>query len=350
MIEVLLYELPSFELLDVATIRDALACLNKYSGKARVVAGGTDLLSLMKDRVEGPELTVPEVLVNIKTIPELSQITYDEHTGIRIGAAVTLNRLQTSDVIKQEFTVLSQAAGHVGTTQIRNMGTLGGNICQRPRCLYFRHQHFSCYKKGGDRCYAVAGEHRYYHSIMKNGRCVMAHPSDIAAALAALEAEVVIAGSEGGKKMTLQDFFAPANDFTETALKPGEFLAGVQLQNPKGKTYQLFLKRRVRKASDFSLANVATVARIIDGVCEDIRIVLGGITAFPYMASAAVEILKGRKLTEALISRAAAASLAEAHPLLRNRYKVDLTTALVRRALASLWHEAANAQVSNDCS
>jgi len=338
---VLLYELPSFELLDAATVRDALACLKKYEGRTRVIAGGTDLLSLMKDRVEGPELKIPEVLVNIKTIPELNQITYDEHTGIRIGAAVTLNRLQASDIIRQKFTVLSQAAGQVGTTQIRNMGTMGGNICQRPRCMYFRHPHFPCYKKGGERCYAVAGEHRYYHSIMKNGRCVMAHPSDLAPALAALEAEVIIAGSEGEKTLTLQDFFTPANDFTETVLKPGEFLTGVHVPNPNGKTYQCFSKRRIRHASDFALSSVATVARIIDGVCEDIRIVLGGIAPFPYMAFRAAEILRGRKLAEKLISQAAEASVAEAHPLPQNRYKIDLVTALVRRALTSMWQEVA---------
>ena len=331
----LLYELPSFELLDVATVRDAVACLNKYSGKARVVAGGTDVLSLMKDRVEGPELKIPGVLVNIKTIPELNQITYDEHAGVRIGAAVTLNRLEASDSIRQKFNILIQAAGQVGTTQIRNMGTLGGNICQRPRCMYFRHPHFPCYKKGGNKCYAATGEHRYYHSIMKNGRCVMAHPSDIAPALIALEAEVIIAGSEGEKKMTLQDFFTPASDFTETVLKPGEFLTGVQVPNPKGKTYQSFLKRRIRHSTDFALASVATVARITDGICEDIRIVLGGIAPFPYMPSRAAEILKGRKLTEGLISEAAEASVEGARPLPMNRYKVDLTTALVRGVLAS---------------
>ena len=176
---------------------------------------------------------------------------------------------------------------------------------------------------------------------MKNGRCVMAHPSDIAPALAALEAEVIIASSEGEKKMTLQDFFTPADDFTETVLKPGEFLTGVQVPNQKGKTYQSFLKRRIRHSTDFALASVATVARITDGVCEGIRIVLGGIAPFPYMAFRPAEILKGRKLTEGLISQAAEASLAEAHPLPKNRYKIDLVTVLVRRALTSMWHEAA---------
>jgi len=331
-IEVLLYELPSFELLDAATVRDAVASLTKYNGKARVIGGGTDLLSLMKDRVEGPELTVPEVLVNIKTIPELSQITYDEHTGIRIGAAVTLNRLQTSDVIKQEFTVLSQAAGHVGTTQIRNMGTLGGNICQRPRCLYFRHPHFVCYKKGGDKCYAVAGEHRYYHSIMKHRRCVMAHPSDMAPPLIALKAQAIIAGPEGGRKVPFESFFLNPTGIGETILKWAEFLVAVEIPNQET-THQLFLKQRIRRAVDFALSSVAMVACMPDGVCEDIRVVLGGIAPFPYVASMAEEIIRGRRLDERLISDAAEASVKEARPLPMNGYKVDLTKTLVRRAL-----------------
>jgi xanthine dehydrogenase YagS FAD-binding subunit len=342
-IEVLLYELPSFEHFDVDKVKEAVSLLHKYGGKARVVGGGTDLLCLMKDRVAGPELRLPEVLINIKAIPEMNQITYDEHAGVRIGAAVTLNRLEAFEIIREKFNILSQAAGQVGTTQIRNMGTLGGNICQRPRCLYFRHPHFPCYKKGGEKCYAVAGEHRYYHAIIKHGRCVMAHPSDIAPALAALEAEVIIAGSEGGKKMPVQDFFTPANDFTETVLKPGEFLTGVQVPNQKGKTYQSFLKRRIRHSSDFALSSVAAVGRISNEICEDIRIVLGGIAPFPYVASKAMEMVKGRRLTKGLISQAAEASVEEARPLPMNRYKTDLAKALVSRVLASIWHEAAGA-------
>jgi xanthine dehydrogenase YagS FAD-binding subunit len=337
---VLLYELPSFDLVDVATVGDAVACLDRNSGKARVIAGGTDLLSLMKDRVEGPGLKIPGVLVNVKSIPELNAITYDEHAGVRIGSAVTLNRLQTSEILRQEFNILSRAAGQVGTTQIRNMGTIGGNLCQRPRCMYFRHPHFPCYKKGGEKCYAVAGEHRYYHSIMKNGRCVMAHPSDLAPVLAALEAQVIIAGTEGGKNMNLLDFFTPANAFTETVLQPGQLLTGVQIPNQKGRTYQSFLKHRIRHASDFALSSVAVVARITEGFCDHIRIVLGGIAALPYRASRAEEVLRGNKLAQEVILQAAEAPLAEAHPLTNNRYKLELSKALVRRALTSIWHEA----------
>jgi len=153
----MLFELPGFEHVDAKDAREAALCLRQYGEKAKVIAGATDLLSLMKDRIEGPELKVPEVLVNIKTIPGIARIDYDEKTGLRIGAGVTLNQLATADLIRQKFNILSQAVLQVGTTQIRNMGTVGGNVCQRPRCLYFRHAHFVCFKKGGSKCYAVAG-------------------------------------------------------------------------------------------------------------------------------------------------------------------------------------------------
>ena len=145
----LLYELPNFEHGDAKSVKEAVSWLHKYGEKVKVIAGGTDLLGVVKDRVKGPQLRIPEVLVNLKAIPEINKITYDEGAGLEIGGAVTLNRVETSDIIKQRFSVLSQAAGQVGTTQIRNMGTIGGNICQRPRCMYFRHPHFLCLKKIG---------------------------------------------------------------------------------------------------------------------------------------------------------------------------------------------------------
>ena len=203
----MLFELPGFDHIDAKDAKEAASCLRKYGEKARIIAGATDLLGFMKDRIEGPGLKVPEVLVNIKTIPGIARIDYDEKTGLRIGAAVTLNQLATSDLIKQKFNILSQAALQVGTTQIRNMGTVGGNLCQRPRCLYFRQAHFVCFKKGGTTCYAVTGEHRFYHSIMKKGKCVMAHPSDMAPALIALKAKAIIAGSEGERGLPLEAFF-----------------------------------------------------------------------------------------------------------------------------------------------
>jgi len=332
----MLFELPSFEHVDARDMKEVAFWLQKYGGKAKVIAGATDLLCLMKDRVEGPECKIPEVLVNIKRIPDMTRITYDEGTGLRIGSGVTLNRLVTSDVIEKRFKILSQAALQVGTTQIRNMGTLGGNLCQRPRCLYFRQAHFLCFKKGGTKCYAALGEHRYYHSILKNGRCVMAHPSDLAPALIALKAKVMIMSPNGERKVPLQDFFLGPNYYTETVLKTDEYLTEIHIPIQNERTHQVFLKERIRHSADFALSSVAAVARISGGICEDIRIVLGGIAPFPYIASVAEEVIRGKKVDEGLISQAAGASVEGAKPLPMNRYKVDLTKVLVRRALTSM--------------
>jgi xanthine dehydrogenase YagS FAD-binding subunit len=335
-----LYELPSLEHISVKSLDEAVSCLRKYGEKARIMAGGTDLLGLMKDRIEGPAMRIPGVLVNVKTISEMNEITDDEEGGLRIGASVTLNRLEASGVIKQKFPVLSEAARQVGTTQLRNMGTIGGNICQRPQCMYFRHPHFPCYKKGGTRCYAVTGEHRDYHGILRSGKCVMAHPSDMAPALVALKAKGMIVGSDGTREIPLEDFFVGPDSSVETVLKPDELLTEVQVPIQRGKTHQLFLKHRIRHSSDFALSSVATVAQILDGVCQDIRIVLGGVAPFPYLASKAEEVVRGKRLTEKLISRAAKIALEGARPLRMNHYKIDLTKALVGRALTSIWREA----------
>jgi xanthine dehydrogenase YagS FAD-binding subunit len=328
----MLLELPIFEHIDATDVKDAASCLDRYGEKARVIAGATDLLSLMKDRIEGPGLRAPEVLVNVKTIPGLTSITFDEETGLKIGAAVTLNQLATSDLIRRRFNILSQAALQVGTTQLRNVGTVGGNVCQRPRCSYFRHPHFVCFKKGGTRCYAVTGEHRFYHAIMMHGKCVMAHPSDMASALIALKARAVIANPEGERKVSFDAFFSGPNSLGETVLKSGELLTAVEVPDQQN-SHQIFLKQRIRHAADFALSSVAAAARMSDGICEEISVVLGGVAPYPHVAAEVEKMIKGRRLEERLISDAAEASVKEARPLPMNGYKVDLTKALVKRAL-----------------
>ena len=332
----MLYELPDFEHADAESVQEAVFWLEKWGNEARVIAGGTDLLGLMKDRLEGPQLRTPGVLINVKRIPEMKRIDHDDEFGLRIGAAVTLNQLGASDIIRKRFSILSQAARQIGTTQIRNMGTVGGNLCQRPQCMYFRHPDFLCYKKGGRTCYAVSGEHRYDHSVINYGKCVVAHPSDMAPTLIALNASAIIATSNGERKVPLQDFFLSPNDYTETVLKPGELLVEVRVPNESSKTNQLFLKHRVRHASDFALASVAMVAEMSDGIVQDIRIVMGGIAPFPYVADRTEELINGKGLDTRLISRVAKASIDGARPLPRNGYKIDLAKALVKRALESI--------------
>ncbi|MFQ5912230.1 MAG: FAD binding domain-containing protein [Nitrospinota bacterium] len=336
-------ELPEIKHVDAKDPREAVSLLCEYGDRAKVIAGATDLLGIMKDGLEGPELKTPEILVNIKTIPEMARIEYEEDGSLRIGAAVTLDRIETSQIISQKFGILSQAASVVGTLQLRNMGTIGGNICQRPRCMYFRHPHFICRKKGGEKCYAITGEHRDYYSIfLKKRKCVMAHPSDMGPALVALNANVVIAGSEGKREMALQDFFIGPDQVTETSLRPDELLVEFLVPNQGVKTYQCFSKRRIRRSFDFALASVAAVARIDEEVCREIRIVLGGVAHYPIVATGAEQVLKGKKLSDELISTAADVSVEKAQPLPMNGYKRDLTRVSVKRALHTLRQESSS--------
>jgi len=335
----MLMEMPEIEHVNARDFKEALYWLDKYGEKARVMAGATDLLGMMKDRIQGPGLKVPEVLINIKAIPEMDHISYDENQGLRIGAAVTLDRIVESQVINGKFGVLSQAAGQVGSTQLRNMGTIGGNVCQRPRCTYFRHSHFICRKKGGDKCYAIPGEHREYYSIMKYGKCIMAHPSDMAPALASLNAKAMVVGPDGAKEINLQDLFLGPNNIMETSLKPNELLLEFVVPKPEMPSVQCFIKHRIRRSFDFALSSVAAVARIDKGVCKDLTIVLGGIAPFPYVPEEAAGELKGKEFSDELISKVAEVSVKDAHPLPMNGYKVGLTKAIVRRGLKALWQE-----------
>jgi xanthine dehydrogenase YagS FAD-binding subunit len=336
----MLLELPPFEHVDARSVRETAHWLSHYGEKGRVVAGGTDLLSLMKDRIEGPGFKRPEVLINIKTIPEMKAVTYDHQEGLRIGAAVSLQDLITSHLIQEKFPMLGQAARVVGTTPIRYMGTVGGNLCQRPRCLYFRHPHFLCHKKGGDRCYAMRGEHRHYYSVLKNGKCVMAHPSDMAPVLAALDGKVVVASSGGEKEVPFLDLFQGPNAFTETILRPDEFITEIKVPRQSAGTCQIFLKHRIRQSADFALVSVAVVARVSGPVCDEIRIILGGVAPFPYRTPAAEGVLQGMEWSDRLILRAAEASMEGARPLRMNGYKVELTKTLVRRALTFIHHQS----------
>jgi xanthine dehydrogenase YagS FAD-binding subunit len=336
-----LFELPSFDHVDVKSVAEALSFLNRFGEKVRIIGGGTDLLGLMKDRI-----SIPEVLINIKSIPGMTEIAYDAGRGLRMGAAVTLEQLITSDIIAREFSLIYQAARHVGTTQLRFMGTIGGNLCQRPRCLYFRHPDFRCHKKGGTACYAVAGEHRYYHSILKNGKCVAAHPSDLAPALLALKARAVILSPKGEREVPLQEFFVGPDHLTETLLKSDELLVEVRVPIQGEGSHQIFLKRRIRHSADFALVSVAVAAEMRDRVCRDIRIALGGVAPYPLRMAEAETVARGKSLNVEIISEVAEASVKGARPLQMNGYKVDLTKTLVRHALTSLWQDSKRSQKS----
>jgi xanthine dehydrogenase YagS FAD-binding subunit len=327
----MLFELPPFEHAEAATVAEAVRLLGG-GGPRAVVAGATDLLALMKDRVQGRALPMPEVLVNIKPIEAMREIRVDGSTVV-IGAAVTLARLAASEPIRAVLPALAEAASAVGTTQLRAVGTLGGNLCQRPRCMYFRHPDYSCFRKGGRTCFAVTGEHRDYHAVLGRGKCVMAHPSDTACALVALGGEAVVAGPGGERLIPIEAFFAGGDATRETVLAPDELLVEVRVPVPAPGNRQLFLKRRVRHSADFALASVAVSVECADGTLREARLALGGVAPAPIRAAAAEGVLRGARAAPERFAAAADAALAGARPLARNGYKVELARALILRAL-----------------
>jgi xanthine dehydrogenase YagS FAD-binding subunit len=329
----MLDELPPFDYLDAATLAEAMAALTEHGPRAQVLAGGTDLLGLMKDRISGPGMPVPEVLVNVKRIPELHGIAEAADGGLRIGAAVTLADLERDARVTARFPALAQAAAAVATTQIRSMGTVGGNLCQRPWCWYFRHPQFPCLKRGGTQCFALPGSNRTYFGVLGLGVCVMSHPSDLAPALIALDARVAIAGATGLRRVPIEQFFRGPRSRTETVLEPGEILVAVDVPAPAPGARSLFLKHRLRGTWDFALSEVAVSAT---GRWENVRVALGGVAPFPFRATAAEAVLAGQAPSESLLLEAAAAAVARARPLTQNGYKIDLTRALVARALSAL--------------
>ncbi|MFN8454854.1 MAG: xanthine dehydrogenase family protein subunit M [Anaerolineae bacterium] len=324
-------DLNNFEYVNPKSVEEAVAALG--SGKAKIMAGGTDLLGGMKDELQDHHF---EVLVNLKSIPNLAYIKEDGNT-IQIGAATKVQDVADDTMIQQKLPALAQAAGIVASPQIRNVGTLGGNLAQRPRCWYYRHHLFPCYKKGGDFCFAVTGLNKY-HAILGGELCYISHPSDTAPALMAMNASAKIVGPEGEKTVPFDEFFVgPRVDvLRENILGPQDILVEVQVPAHDADTKSVYLKYKERGVWDFALVSVAAVGTIKDGVWQDGRVVLGGVAPIPWAAKQADEFLKGQPLNEKTAKDAAERALVGARPLNDNIFKVDIAKGMIQRALLSL--------------
>lgn len=318
----------SFEHVNADTVENAISLLDE-DWSAKVIAGGTDLLSEMKRGIISPER-----LVNLKTIKDSSYLRYSEPKGLKIGALTTLSDIESSEVVLEKFNILSQAVSKVGTPQLRNMGTIGGNICQRPRCWYYRNPRYPCLRKCGRRCFAAAGENRY-HAILGGGPCFIVHPSDVAPALIALDASLEIASPEGRRVVPIEEFFVgPKIDPSrENILKANEIIAEIHAPNPKDNSRGIYLKAMERKAWDFATVSVASQITFDDGIVSSARIVLGGVAPIPWRVPDAEAVVQGKEIDENIAEQAAEAALANNRPLRDNAYKVELAKALVRRAL-----------------
>jgi xanthine dehydrogenase YagS FAD-binding subunit len=329
----MLHEIPPLEHVEPKTLKEAVYWLDTYGEKARVIAGGTDLLGLIKDEVSGPKLPFPEVLVDISKISEMKNIEFNGKEGLTIGAGVTLSELEESPEVRKRFGILGQAAKSIGTPQIRSMGTVGGNICQRPWCWYFRHPSFPCYKKGGKQCYAIAGEHKYYFSILGLGVCVMSHPSDLAPALVASDATMLVAGPVGKKIIPIRAFFNGPGEVFENVLKTNEILVGVRVPRHFEEFNGVYLKDRIRDTWDFALTSAAVLLKMSGDECIDARVCLGGVAPHPYRAEPAEQMLKNKRVDEETAAMAAKVSLERAKPLPMTKYKVELSQTILKRAI-----------------
>src|SRR6266567_3525693 len=257
----------AFELYEPASVAEATQTLTQLGPRARVLGGGSDLVGgIMKDWVTGKGMPLPDALIDLTTIPDLDKISVGAD-GARIGATATLTDVAEHPDLQQQFPLLTQAALSVASPLIRNFGTLGGNINQRPRCWFFRGENFACYKKGGDFCYAVTGDNRY-HAIIGGELCYIVHPSDTATALLALNAQAKVVGSAGERSVAFDQYFhGPREDvLTENVLKPNEVMTEVFIPTPAAGTKMAWTKLKDRQVYDFAVVSVAaaqirTVAR-----------------------------------------------------------------------------------------
>jgi xanthine dehydrogenase YagS FAD-binding subunit len=321
----------SFENIDVKSVKEAVGLLQKFAQQkksAAVVGGGSEYLQLMKDHV-----VEPDYLLNLKSIPGLDYIK-EERGGFRIGALAKLAEIEEHPAIREKLLILSDAAGEAASPQIRNAGTIAGNICQRPFCWYFRSSNFTCLRKGGQLCYTVTGDGRF-HAILGGGPSYITHPSDTAPALVALGAQIKIAGPAGERTIPLEKFFVlPQVDYSrENILKPDEIVTEIQVPYPKPGSKGFYHKVRERLAWDHAIVAVATVVQSSGGVVREGRVVLGGVAPIPWRAPKAEEFLRGKKLDEAVAQKAGEIALEGAKPLKDNGYKVKMAQDLIQRGL-----------------
>ena len=313
-------------------VEAALARAGKGKGDANVAlfkAGGLDLLDLMKEGVAAPSR-----LVSLRMLPGLNEIKGDAKSGMRIGPLVTLAQLDAHPGVRKSYKAIADAAGHSATPQVRNAATIGGNLLQRPRCWYFRNEHFVCLKKGGDTCFAREGEHQY-HAIFDNVRCMIVHPSTSATALVAFGARLEITGPKGAREIPLEEFLVSStkDPTRENSLQPNELITDIRLPGISGDTRSAHIKQGEKESFDWPIADVAVVLEQSGGRCTRASVVLGAAAPVPLRAKEAEAQLTGKAINDETARAAAKAAVANATPLEKNRYKVPVFEAVIRRTI-----------------
>lgn len=313
---------------DAKTLEEAVSLLGGYHGEGKIIAGGIDLLGLMKN-----EVLCPAVLINIKNIPNMDAIK-ENLEGLEIGALTKIHDIEQSSLLRETHPLLYEVAHSIGSPQIRNMATLAGNLCQEVRCWYYRRSpttgiSYICRrKKEGYPCYAMNGENEN-HAIFGEGECLAVSPSDMATGLFALEAKINTLSTKGERVIPIRRFYTPFG----RVLEPDEIITSVSVPKVKPYTRQRFLKFRPRKAIDFSTVSVSSVITSVDHVVQNAKIVVGGVSPLPYEAIVAEQILIGESIKERVADKAAEAAVRDTMPLSRNGFKVPLVKALVKRSI-----------------
>lgn len=320
----------AFTSVSPTSLPEAVAALSRAraQGQTAVVTGGaSDALGMIKER-----LIAPDLLVRLAGIRQLDQIARSG-AGLTIGGQTTLAAITRHDVVRADYAVLAEAADDVATPQVRNVGTLAGNIAQRPWCWYYRNG-FKCFKNGGNTCYSAGGEN-HFHAIFGGGPSYIVHPSDTAPALVALNASLRLMGPQGERTIPAAEFFTlpTVNPARENALREDEVIASIVVPAVKPGTKSRYHKVMDREAWTHAVVSAAVVLQTDNGVCRDARIVLGGVAPIPWRLPEVEKLLVGQRVTATLIGQAATASTAGARALAHNAYKIPLTQAVVTRSL-----------------
>jgi xanthine dehydrogenase YagS FAD-binding subunit len=321
--------MPSFNLVQPADLESAISTLTDAGENGWAMAGGQDSLDWFKDRVKRPT-----TVVDLSGIASLVGIT-ETADGVEIGALTTLTDVENNAIIKEKYGLLATAAGRVASPQIRNKGTLGGNISQDTRCWYYR-SGLDCYRAGGNTCYADTPEGmNREHCLFSASRCVAVTPSDTAVALVSLEASMVIQNATGERVVAAEDYFiGPAIDITKmTALQDGDILKSIRIPAKWAGAKFYFEKVADRNTWDFPLVNIASAIKMNDNVIEDIRLTCGAVECVPKRLNVVEDIVRGSEANEETAELGAGAATRGASPLNYNHFKIPLMENLVKRAI-----------------
>lgn len=332
-------KLPEFEYAEPKSIREACQLLRDKGEKAQAIAGGTGVMMALKNT-----LKVPERLVDLSGLPNLSQICYSERQGLKVGALVSLRQMASNPVVKEKYPILAQAALDVGTVQIQAMGTVGGNLCQDNLCFWYnrspmvRQMQESCHKLGGHVC----------HAVSRSKSCWATYCGDVAPVLLVLHAKVQIADSKGRKLIPLNEFYS-GDGKRPNILKPGQIVTEIQVPSPAPNSGGAYLKLRVRKTMDYPLLGVAAnlTIRKGDNICTDATIALTAVERAPLLIKEGIW-LKGKELRDVAIERLAEAAYRQAHPLnnifeLNPKYRKDMVKVYAKLAVLQAFERATKA-------